>query len=170
MKVAAHSGFAESPEASTLTSGRSFEEILGRKPVGARVVRAGPVSSLSKIAGAAPLALAVFLSIGPQLAAAAEANDGSVLPFPPTPSASVAAPTLQDSTMVRRAEPNHLSKDAPNILIILLDDVGFGLPDTFGGPIHTPTLSRLANQGISYNAFHTTSICSPTRAACAVPA
>lgn len=133
-------------------------------------MRAGPVSSLSKIAGAAPLALAVFLSIGPQLAAAAEANDGSVLPFPPTPSASVAAPTLQDSTMVRRAEPNHLSKDAPNILIILLDDVGFGLPDTFGGPIHTLTLSRLANQGISYNAFHTTSICSPTRAACAVPA
>ena len=47
--------------------------------------------------------------------------------------------------MVRRAEPNYLSKDAPKILIILLDDVGFGLPDTFGGPIHTPTLSRLAN-------------------------
>lgn len=66
--------------------------------------------------------------------------------------------------MVRRAEPDHLPKDSPNIIIILLDDVGFGLPDTFGGPIHTPTLSRLANDGISYNAFHTTSICSPTRA------
>ena len=128
-------------------------------------MRARPALSLSEIAGAAPLALASFLAIGPQLAAATEANDGSVLPFPPTPSASVAAPTLQDSTMVRRAEPNYLSKDAPKILIILLDDVGFGLPDTFGGPIHTPTLSRLANQGISYNAFHTTSICSPTRAA-----
>ena len=47
----------------------------------------------------------------------------------------------------------------------LLDDVGFGLPDTYGGPIHTPTLSRIANEGISYNAFHTTAICSPTRAA-----
>ncbi len=45
------------------------------------------------------------------------------------------------------------------------DDVGFGLPDTYGGPIHTPTLSRIANDGISYNAFHTTAICSPTRAA-----
>jgi arylsulfatase A-like enzyme len=45
-----------------------------------------------------------------------------------------------------------------------LDDVGFGLPDTYGGPIHTPTLSRIAHQGISYNAFHTTAICSPTRA------
>ena len=63
-----------------------------------------------------------------------------------------------------RAE-NRLPKDAPNILIVLLDDVGFGLPDTFGGEVHTPTLTRLANEGISYNAFHTTSICSPTRAA-----
>ncbi|MGC2643365.1 MAG: sulfatase-like hydrolase/transferase, partial [Pseudolabrys sp.] len=92
-------------------------------------------------------------------------NDGSVLPFPPVPSASIAAETLQDSKHQRRVEPNHLPKDAPNIVIILLDDVGFGLPDTFGGPIHTPTLSKLANEGISYNTFHTTSICSPTRAA-----
>ena len=91
--------------------------------------------------------------------------DGSVLPFPPAPSASIAAPTLQESRHQRRVEENHLPKDAPNILIILLDDVGFGLPDTYGGPIHTPTLSRIANEGISYNAFHTTSICSPTRAA-----
>ncbi|WP_211259096.1 arylsulfatase [Dyella japonica] len=59
---------------------------------------------------------------------------------------------------------NHLPQGAPNIVIILMDDVGFGLPDTFGGPIHTPTLTRLANEGISYNEFHTTSICSPTRA------
>jgi arylsulfatase A-like enzyme len=93
------------------------------------------------------------------------ATDGSVLPFPPVPSASIAAETLQESKHQRRAEPSHLPKDAPNIVIILLDDVGFGLPDTFGGPIHTATLSRLANEGISYNTFHTTSICSPTRAA-----
>ncbi len=91
--------------------------------------------------------------------------DGSVLPFPPVPSASIAAPRLQDSTHVRRAQPNHLPADAPNILIILMDDVGFGQPDTFGGPIHTPTLSALAGEGIAYNAFHTTAICSPTRAA-----
>lgn len=97
--------------------------------------------------------------------AKAASNDGSVLPFPPTPSASIAAPRLQDSKHQRRVEQDHLPKDAPNILIILLDDVGFGLPDTYGGPIHTPTLSRIANDGISYNAFHTTSICSPTRAA-----
>jgi arylsulfatase A-like enzyme len=90
---------------------------------------------------------------------------GAVLPFPPVPSASVVRPTLQESKHVWRAEPNHLPADAPNILIILLDDVGFGLADTFGGEIHTPNLSRLANQGVSYNTFHTTSICSPTRAA-----
>jgi arylsulfatase A-like enzyme len=112
--------------------------------------------------------LAVLLVAGLPFSTSARAEtptDGSVLPFPPTPSASVAAPRLQDSTMTRRVEPGHLPKDAPNILIILLDDVGFGLPDTYGGPIHTPTLSRIANDGVSYNAFHTTSICSPTRAA-----
>ena len=49
-------------------------------------------------------------------------------------------------------------------MIILLDDVGFGLPSTFGGEINTPTLTRLAKEGVSYNTFHTTSICSPTRA------
>jgi len=106
----------------------------------------------------------VFAPVG-QVAAADAIDDGAVLPFPPVPSASVAGPTLQESKHVRRAQPNHLPDDAPNVLIILLDDVGFGLPDTFGGPVHTPTLSRLAKDGISYNRFHTTSICSPTRAA-----
>ncbi|WP_231931094.1 arylsulfatase [Botrimarina hoheduenensis] len=63
------------------------------------------------------------------------------------------------------AEPKRLPEDAPNILIVLLDDVGFGVSETFGGEVHTPTLSKLADQGIRYNSFHTTSICSPTRAA-----
>ena len=91
--------------------------------------------------------------------------DGSILPFPPTPSASVAGPTLQESTMKWRKEPERLKPGAPNVLIVLIDDVGFGLPDTFGGEVHTPTLTRLRDVGICYNAFHTTSICSPTRAA-----
>ena len=96
---------------------------------------------------------------------AATPDDGSVLPFPPTPSASVAQPRLQDSVHQRRAQPQHLKPDAPNVLIILLDDVGFGQASTFGGEINTPTLSKLASQGVSYNTFHTTAICSPTRAA-----
>ena len=64
-----------------------------------------------------------------------------------------------------RKEPQRLPKDAPNILIVLLDDVGFGIAETFGGEVRTPTLSKLADQGIRYTSFHTTSICSPTRAA-----
>ncbi|MDA0947653.1 MAG: arylsulfatase [Planctomycetota bacterium] len=94
-----------------------------------------------------------------------ERADGAVLPFPPTPSASEAGETLQDSTMTWRTEPSRLKEGAPNVLIVLIDDVGFGLPDTFGGEVHTPTLSKLSNEGIAFNAFHTTSICSPTRAA-----
>jgi len=54
---------------------------------------------------------------------------------------------------------------APNIVIILIDDLGFGAPATFGGPIPTPTLQRLAQEGLRYNNFHTTALCSPTRAA-----
>lgn len=56
-------------------------------------------------------------------------------------------------------------KDAPNIVIILLDDFGFGDPSTFGGPIPMATADRLAEDGLRYNRFHTTSMCAPTRAA-----
>jgi arylsulfatase A-like enzyme len=52
---------------------------------------------------------------------------------------------------------------APNVVIVLIDDIGFGGPSTFGGPIQTPTLNRLAAAGLSYNNFHTTALCSPTR-------
>jgi arylsulfatase len=56
-------------------------------------------------------------------------------------------------------------KGAPNILVILTDDVGFGATSPFGGPIPTPTMDRLAKQGLRFNNFHTTALCSPTRAA-----
>ncbi|NEP01449.1 MAG: arylsulfatase [Symploca sp. SIO2E9] len=56
-------------------------------------------------------------------------------------------------------------EDAPNIILVLLDDVGFSSAETFGGSIHTPTLNKLARRGLTYNRFHTTSLCSPTRAA-----
>jgi len=54
---------------------------------------------------------------------------------------------------------------APNVLLVVLDDVGFGQASTFGGPANTPTLQRLADHGLRYNRFHTTALCSPTRAA-----
>ena len=54
---------------------------------------------------------------------------------------------------------------APNVLIILLDDVGFGSSSVFGGPCQTPNLQELATGGLRYNRFHTTALCSPTRQA-----
>src|SRR6187455_2551521 len=54
---------------------------------------------------------------------------------------------------------------APNVLVVLLDDVGFGASSAFGGPCQTPTAERLAAAGLKYNRFHTTALCSPTRAA-----
>ncbi len=88
-----------------------------------------------------------------------------ILPFPPTPSASQAGVTIESSTYRKRVEPRRLAADAPNILIVLIDDVGNGTPSTYGGEINTPTLSRIAGMGVSYNRFHSTAMCSPTRAA-----
>jgi len=59
-----------------------------------------------------------------------------------------------------KAPPN-----APNVLIVLIDDMGFGQSSAFGGPIHMPTVEDLANSGLRYNEFHTTALCSPTRSA-----
>ncbi len=56
-------------------------------------------------------------------------------------------------------------EDAPNVVIVLIDDLGLGATTTFGGPINTPTMDRLANDGLRYNNFHTTALCSPTRMA-----
>ena len=62
-------------------------------------------------------------------------------------------------------EPLRPPDGAPNVLVILLDDVGFGACSTFGGPVHTPTSERLAADGLEYTRFHTAALCSPTRAA-----
>jgi arylsulfatase len=56
-------------------------------------------------------------------------------------------------------------KGAPNVLVIMTDDTGFGASSTFGGPIPTPNLDRIYQQGLCYNQFHTTALCSPTRSA-----
>jgi hypothetical protein len=88
-----------------------------------------------------------------------------VLPFPSKQSGNTAARTMQESIYSPLPPANHLPKDAPNILIVLIDDVGPAQTDTYGGEIDTPTLSKIANEGISYNRFHTTAMCSPTRAA-----
>ena len=87
-----------------------------------------------------------------------------ILPFPPTPSTSEAGVTIKDSVHRKRTNPSHLAPGAPNVLIILMDDVGPGVPSTYGGEVRTPTLDRVANMGVSYNRFHSTAMCSPTRA------
>lgn len=93
------------------------------------------------------------------------ARPGEILPFPPAPSPSKAGPTIAESVYEPTKPMSRLPDNAPNILIIMLDDVGPALPDTFGGPIHTPTMTRIANSGITYNRFHNAAMCSPTRAA-----
>lgn len=87
-----------------------------------------------------------------------------VLPRPEQPFKGSIGRAAKDSVpdFPKEVEP---PKNAPNILIILTDDVGFGASSTFGGPISTPTFDRLAKAGLRYNNFHTTALCSPTRAA-----
>jgi hypothetical protein len=76
------------------------------------------------------------------------------LPFPPTPSASIAGRTMQESVYKRRVEPRRLPADSPNVLIVLIDDAGPGLPSTFGGEVQTKTMDRVVGEGIVYNRFH----------------
>ncbi len=105
----------------------------------------------------------MFHSAALLLAAALPVSQES-LPFPPTPSASTPGLTIKDSVHKKRVAERRLPEDAPNILIILIDDVGPGTASTYGGEINTPTLDRIAKLGVSYNRFHSTAMCSPTRA------
>ena len=91
-------------------------------------------------------------------------TDRTVLPIP--------EPQYPHSTVldVRNATPPprfevKAPAGAPNVLIVLIDDMGFGQSSAFGGPINMPTVDRLANSGLRYNQFHTTALCSPTRTA-----
>ena len=87
---------------------------------------------------------------------------GPTLPFPPTPSASTVGRTLDESEHHWRRTPRRIPDDAPHIVIFLTDDSGFSNLETFGGPVHSPTMTRLHDRGVAYNRFHTTAMCSPT--------
>jgi len=104
----------------------------------------------------------------PALAAAQQQASGTldrtVLPIPEP------KPPLYTELDVRDATPPprfvvEVPEGAPNVIIVLVDDLGFAGTSAFGGPVGTPTFDRLANEGIYYNNFHTTAVCSPTRAA-----
>ncbi|MGA7139632.1 MAG: sulfatase-like hydrolase/transferase, partial [Terriglobales bacterium] len=73
--------------------------------------------------------------------------------------------TYLDSDKPQFPQPVQAPKGAPNVVLILLDDAGFGQFSTFGGGITSPTMDKLAAEGLRYNRFHTTALCSPTRAA-----
>ncbi len=90
----------------------------------------------------------------------------TVLPIPDRPHTGLVTYDAKDpDTSFPPIEPLRPPAGAPNVLIILLDDVGFGAAGTFGGPVATPTADRLAARGLRYRRFHTTALCSPSRAA-----
>lgn len=92
--------------------------------------------------------------------------DRTVLPIPDKAFGGVAGRTLKESVADWSFIPGPKApEDAPNVLLVLIDDAGFGAPDTFGGPISTPAFTRVQQMGVTYNRFHVTAVCSPTRAA-----
>lgn len=105
----------------------------------------------------------LLLLITACLAVDAALADG-VLPKPAAPFTGHIGTTYADSTPAFPA-PVTAPAGAPNVLIVMTDDVGFGASSAFGGPIPTPRLEQLAQEGLRYNRFHTTAMCSPTRAA-----
>jgi arylsulfatase A-like enzyme/uncharacterized membrane protein len=91
--------------------------------------------------------------------------DRTILPIPDRTFGGTIGRTLSDSVPDWTMIPGPSAPaDAPNVLIVLIDDAGFGTPDTFGGPVSTPTLTRVKEMGVAYNRFHVTAVCSPTRA------
>ena len=113
---------------------------------------------MRKIAIIAPLGIAVILTV------ALSADAQEVLPRPEPPFSGKIGHTVKEST-TDFPKSVEAPKGAPNILVILTDDVGFGASSTFGGPVPTATMDRLAKNGLRYTQFHTTALCSPTRAA-----
>ena len=96
----------------------------------------------------------------------AEQPQRSVLPIPDREHVGLTTYDARDpDTSFPPIEPLRPPAAAPNVLIVMLDDIGFGASSAFGGPCATPTAERLAGAGLKYNRFHTTALCSPTRQA-----
>ena len=104
-----------------------------------------------------------LLSLLPQ-SLAAQQIDRTILPIPEPEPPTITELDARNATAPPRFEVK-APKGAPNVVIVLLDDIGFGQPSAFGGPAKMPTLEKLAAAGLRYNDFHTTALCSPTRTA-----
>lgn len=93
-------------------------------------------------------------------------RQNEILPIPDQPYAGFVAYDAKDpDAKFAPIEPLRPPEAAPNVLVVLIDDVGFGASSTFGGPCQSPTAERLAKAGLRFTRFHTTALCSPTRAA-----
>jgi len=90
--------------------------------------------------------------------------DRTVLPLAEPQPPSITEPDARKATPPPRFEVK-APQGAPNVVIVLIDDIGFGHASAFGGPVNMPTLQAMASTGLRYNRFHTTALCSPTRTA-----
>ena len=135
------------------------------------------MKSFRRIFVAVPASALLLVAVG------CGGNTGTTPPAPAP--AAVAGDVAQDRRILPVAEPTYTPiteldarnakapprfevkapAGAPNVVIVLIDDIGFGHSSAFGGPINMPTLDRMANEGLRYNRFHTTALCSPTRTA-----
>ena len=97
-------------------------------------------------------------------AVAPDELDRTVLPIKEPVRQTYTELDARDATPPSRFEVK-APEGAPNVVVILIDDMGFGVSEAFGGPITTPTMDNLAKNGLKYNRFHTTALCSPTRVA-----
>lgn len=109
-------------------------------------------------------AIALGFGLAGNLGAQGVRLDRTVLPVPEPKHAPIKTLDVRDAKAPPRFEVK-APKEAPNVVIVLIDDMGFAHPGTFGGAIAMPTLDRLASTGVRYSNFHVTALCSPTRAA-----
>jgi len=111
-----------------------------------------------------PLTVLPVTAQGPRAAEVVLPTDRTVLPIPEPVYPPITELDVRKATPPPRFEVKAPAA-APNVLIVLIDDMGFGQSSAFGGPIRMPTVERLASLGLRYNEFHTTALCSPTRSA-----
>src|SRR6202795_4296937 len=128
------------------------------------MIRSSMTAALSLVLVLAPMTAGPVAAQGAAPPQVVLPPDRTVLPIP--------EPQYPHSTVldVRSATPPprfevKAPASAPNVLIVLIDDMGFGQSSAFGGPVHMPTVEQLAASGLRYNEFHTTALCSPTRSA-----
>ncbi len=131
-----------------------------------RMILAAAVLACGALAGwlAATGRLSPARAADPAEKAGPYVMDRTVLPIKEPPVEAITEIDARKAKAPPRFEVK-APKGAPNVLIILIDDMGFGQSSAFGGPVHMPTCEKLARGGLRYNKFHTTALCSPTRAA-----